>query len=74
MVNYHDPVTIAREFGTCPFPSASELCSPIKPSVFPTVALVKLWHVVDGIYMCVSLSYRPSRQALLDYSTVTLRF
>lgn len=29
MVNYHDPVTIAREF----------------------VALVKLWHVVDGIYI-----------------------
>jgi hypothetical protein len=74
MVNYHDPATIAQEFGACPFPSRSSSCSPTKSLIFSTAALVKLWHVVDGIYMCVSLSYRASRQALLDYLTVTLRF
>ena len=28
MVNYQDPLTIAQEFGTCPFSSALGPCSP----------------------------------------------
>ena len=61
MVNYSDPVTIAQEFGACPFPSRSRSRRSTNSSVISTVALVKLWHVVDGIFMCVSLSYRASR-------------
>ena len=33
----------------------------IAVSVFSTVALVKLWHVVNGIYMSVALSCRAVR-------------
>jgi hypothetical protein len=51
MVNYQDPATIAQEFGEYAFPSASEACSPIYQSALSTAVLVKLWHVVDGIFM-----------------------
>ena len=53
MVNYSDPATIAQDFGACAFRRASRACtgSPIYWSVFSTATLVKLWHVMDGIFM-----------------------
>ena len=76
MVNYHDPVTIAREFGAyAVLPSFSGL-QPDLPVALSIAAVVKLWHVVDGIFMSVSLSCHDGLQALLDYlpMTMTLRF
>ena len=51
MVNYHDPATIAREFGVYAFLSRFRGQQQIYRPVFLTATLVKLWHVVDGIFM-----------------------
>jgi hypothetical protein len=64
MVNFHNPVTIIREFGAYALLSGSGDL----PSLFSTAATVNIWHTVDGIFMCVSLQY-PASRALLDYST-----
>ena len=74
MVNYHDPVTIAREYGAYAICRASVLCGPIYRLALSIAAVVKLWHVVDGIFMSVSLSCRAGLQALLDFLPVTLCF
>jgi hypothetical protein len=51
MVDYNNPATIAREQSAHVFSA----CSPINWSVFSTAAIVHFWHVVDGLYMYVSL-------------------
>jgi hypothetical protein len=51
MVDYHDPVTVAQELGAYAFPSGSGAWDPIYLFSFSTEVLVKLWHVVNGIYM-----------------------
>ena len=51
MVNYHDPATIAQEFGTHAFPQISGAWSLIYLSDFSIAVAVKLWHAIDGIFM-----------------------
>ena len=54
MVNYHNPVTIEREYSAYAFLPSIGGNRAIQPNllVYPsTAALVNLWHVVDGIYM-----------------------
>ncbi len=63
MVNWQSPVTIANELSalnpSIPFPCFN--------SLLPAGALVKFLHVIDGIYLCVCLSFRalslPPRKA-----------
>jgi len=73
MVNYHNPITIAHEFGAYTLPSRSGPCRPTNWSVFSTAAVLKFLHVVNGIFMWVSQSCCATLQALLDYLTVTIR-
>ncbi len=68
MVDYHNPVTISREASAYVFYSGAGTCSPIKRSVFSTAAIVKFWHVVDGIFMYVTL---PALAALASSLNVT---
>ena len=51
MANFQDPATIVNEQGACGFSWASVACSPIYQSVPSIVALVKLWHLADGMFM-----------------------
>jgi hypothetical protein len=51
MVDYHNPITTEREFCAYAFLQASATSSPIYQSVPSIVALVKLWHLADGIFM-----------------------
>ncbi len=52
-------------------PSGSGPCSPINWSVFSTAAIVHFWHVVDGLYMYVSL---PGLGALASSIYVTIKW
>ena len=50
MVDFHNPVVIEKDF--CVYYSLAEswdLDSPLNSSL--AVALVKLWHVLDGIFL-----------------------
>ena len=51
MVDYHNPVTVVRDFGAYAFPSGSGAHSPIYQLALFAETLVKLWHIVDGIFM-----------------------
>jgi hypothetical protein len=51
MANYQNPVKIERELGAYGFCRASVVCSPIYQSVPSIAALIKLWRVVDGMFM-----------------------
>jgi hypothetical protein len=51
MVNYDNPVTIAQELGACAFPSGFRGQQSVDWLVSSTAGLVKLWHLVDGIFM-----------------------
>ena len=51
MVDFQNPARIEREFCAYGFCRASVACSPIYQSVPSIVALVKLWHLVDGMFM-----------------------
>jgi hypothetical protein len=75
MVDYHNPVTIAREFSAYVYLSGVRTFSPIDRSAFSTAGIVNFWHIVDGIFMYVSLPgpYSFSLQHLRDYSTTALR-
>jgi hypothetical protein len=78
MVDYHNPVMIAREFSAYVFPSGITTSSPIDRSVFSTAEIVNFWHVADGIFMYVSLptagSCRPGLQSLRACSIVAHHF
>lgn len=52
MVNFHDPVKIARDFCAYPSPPGSGAWTQSTCRFF-TVSLVKLWHTVDGLFMWV---------------------
>jgi hypothetical protein len=71
MVDYRNPNTVTHDSGLCSS-SVSGACSPIHPSVFSIAALVHLHHVVDGLFMCVSLPCCACLQGFtfctLDYS------
>ena len=60
MVNYQDPVTMAREYSKYAFlPGFSDLQQ--RSSIYSTLsiaAMLRVWHVVNGIFMSVSLSFR----------------
>ncbi|KAF8496177.1 hypothetical protein F5888DRAFT_1804314 [Russula emetica] len=47
MVDFNNPITIAREFGAYALPSGSGDL----PSFFSTVAAVNVWHTFDGIFI-----------------------
>jgi hypothetical protein len=51
MVNYDDPTTIAKDSGAYAIPSGSGTRSPIYKSISSTEAVVKLWLLMDGVYM-----------------------
>jgi hypothetical protein len=73
MVNFHDPLTIAREFGEYAFaPGRPPGNFPSPFSTAATAATVNLWHTMDGVFMWVSQQYSASG-ALLDYSIAAFR-
>ena len=76
MVDYHNPVTVAQEFSAYVLPSGAGTCSPINRPVFSTAEIVNFWHIVDGMFMYVSLPSpcRLSIQPLRDYSITALHF
>ena len=52
MVNFQDPATIAGDYGAYAFLSGFRLQVAARfLTIFSTVALVKFWHVVNGIFM-----------------------
>ena len=51
MVNYSDPATIAKDSGAYAITSGAGTCSPIYQSISSTEAVVKLWHLTNGVYM-----------------------
>jgi hypothetical protein len=53
MVNFHDPAQVAGDFCAYPSPYDSGTVQSIESVGFITVAVVELWHIVDGLYMCV---------------------
>jgi hypothetical protein len=50
MVNYHDPVTVAQDYGAYAFHRSQEIAARFTGWSL-TEALVNFWHVVDGIIM-----------------------
>ena len=67
MVNYHDPVTIAREYSAYAIlPSFCGLQSGL--SVLSTGLTLNVWHFVNGIFMSVS-QFSDAGQAILDWLT-----
>lgn len=78
MVDYHNPVTIAQESSAYVFffLQAPGFVAQSSRSVFLTEKIVDLWHIVDGIFMYVSLPgpYRLDLQLLRDNSIAALRF
>jgi len=57
MVNYNDPIVLSRDFCTHTFPRTLEHIEPVCLSV----AMVKFWHVIDGLYMYGHFSARAPR-------------
>jgi hypothetical protein len=51
MVNYKDPATIAKDAGAYAIPSGLGTSSSIYQSISSTEAVVKLWHLMDGVFM-----------------------
>lgn len=66
MVNYQSPVTIQEDYSEHAFLSGFRVSSPIYQSVLSIAAVVKLYHVVNGLYMLVFLFFRAGLQVLLD--------
>jgi hypothetical protein len=58
MVNYHDSVTMAREYSKYAFLSGFSGLQQRSSiySAFSIAAMLRLWHVVNGIFMSVSIS------------------
>jgi hypothetical protein len=53
MVNFHDPAVVAKDncaYGFTPVSGGRDLID----WIFLKVALLKFWHVVDGIFLCVT--------------------
>ena len=49
MVNYKDPATMAQDYGACAIPSGTY--GSIYQLTSSTEALVKMWHLIDGVFM-----------------------
>jgi hypothetical protein len=74
MVNYQDPVTIAQDYSAC-FPRLGGLGLDLAVGLFNSGACETLARHEWYIYVSLpQLACRASLQALLDHSTVTLRF
>jgi hypothetical protein len=55
MVTFHDPAIIALDFCAYIFASNPGTVQSDELVCLFTVAVVKLWHTVNGLYMCVSM-------------------
>jgi hypothetical protein len=51
MVNFKDPATIAQDYGAYAISLGSGTSGPIYQLIASTVAVVKLWHFMDGVLM-----------------------
>jgi hypothetical protein len=56
MVNFHDPAVVAEDNRAYGFTAASGGRNLID-WIFLEVALLKFWHVVDGIFLCVTIFF-----------------
>ena len=54
MVNWHDPALLLKDYCACPGLSLKSLSTNFSLDCH-LVAIVKLYHAIAGIYMCVRL-------------------